>query len=195
MGQIQNQTLLDFYTSAQNRGIARDFQLKVTQFIVNGIPALNSEDTNDLVFVKAASLPGKTINTIDATFMGLSFQIPGNVSYENKKWDVTFYCTQDYILRGLLETSIQNTFDNTTSIGNMEPRGLTQNVIQLSLVDDQLNEIKIYKLLGAFITNIADIEYDMTGSGKPVSVKATIAYQYWTAGDGSDTAGNTEATD
>jgi hypothetical protein len=187
MGVVNNQTLSDFYTEVQNRGLARDFQLKVTQFIVNGIDALNSGNNNDLVLIKTATLPGKTVNAIVTTFMGLDFQIPGNVTFENNKaWNVKFYCAQDYTLRALFETSTLNTFDQTTSLGNMEPRDLAQNVIQLSLLDDNLNEIRVYKLLGAFITKIEEEDYDMTGTGAPAEVSATIAYQYWTVEEGTN---------
>jgi hypothetical protein len=182
MASVQGQTIRDFYTNATNVGFARDFQFRITSFNVNGVTLQDQ----DLVFLKTASLPGKSISTTTAPFMGLDFQIPGTVKFDNNNaWNVTFYCTQDYNLRSMLEDSITDTFDETQSYGNMEPRDLNQNIINLSLIDDQLNEIKVYTLLGAFITKIDDIAYDLTKSGGIQEVKATIAYQYWQTGPSS----------
>jgi len=181
MASVNGQTIRDFYQQASDVGFARDFQFRITTFDVNGI----SLQDPDLVFLKTASLPGKSINTTTAPFMGLDFQIPGTVKFDNGAWPVTFYCTQDYNLRSMLEDSVTNTFDETQSVGNMEPRDLSENIIRLSLIDDTLNEIKVYNLLGAFITKIDDIKYDLTKAGGIQEVGATIAYQYWTTGPDS----------
>jgi hypothetical protein len=184
MGSVTGQTIADFYQQATDVGFARDFQFRITTFDVNGV----SLEDPDLVFLKTASLPGKSINTTTAPFMGLDFQIPGTVKFDNAAWNVKFYCSQDYNLRSMLEDSISDTFDETQSYGNMEPRDLTSNIIRLSLIDDNLNEIKVYTLLGAFITKIDDIAYDLTKSGGIQEVGATIAYQYWTTGPDSGIA-------
>ena len=182
MGAVYGQSIRDFYKQSTQRGFARDFQFRVTTFRVNGV----SLGPDNLVFLKTANLPGKTISTTTAPFMGLDFQIPGSVKFDkNNAWAVTFYCTQDYNLRSMLEDSMSNTFDQGVSVGNMEPRNLDENKIVLSLIDDQLNEIKTYTLLGAFVTQLDEISYDLTKSGGVQEVKATIAYQYWETGPGS----------
>jgi hypothetical protein len=177
MGVVYGQSIKDFYRTATERGFARDFQFRITAFRVNGLEL----DTYNLVFLKTANLPGKTISTISTPYMGLDFQIPGNVKFDNNNnWTVTFYCDQSYDLRTLLEGSMSDTFDESQSSGNMEPRDLTENIIQISLIDDQLEEVRVYNLLGAFITNIGEIKYNLTGSGAVQEVTASIAYQYWT---------------
>jgi hypothetical protein len=179
MSNVRGQTIRDFYSNASRYGFARDFQFRITTFDVNGV----SLEEDNLIFLKTANLPSKTISTTAAPFMGLDFQIPGTVKFEsNNAWNVTFYCTQNYMLRNFLEDSMSNTFDERTSTGDMEPKDLNQNKIVLALFDDQLNIIKTYTLLGAFITKIDDIAYDLTKSGGIVEVKATIAYQYWETG-------------
>ena len=183
MGAIEQQGIRDFYKQATTRGLARDFQFRVVTFKVNGIEI----GPSDLVFLKTASLPGKSINTTAAPFMGLDFQIPGTVKFDgNAGWPVKFYCSQDYRLRTLLEVSVQDTFSERSSLGNMEPRDLDFNIIKLSLVDDIMREIKTYTLHGAFINKIDETGYDMTGSGKIQEVGASIAYQYWSTSPTSD---------
>lgn len=178
-----NQTIQTFYQQAAARNFARDFQLRITSFIVNGVDQIREED---LVFLKTASLPGKTIAVQNAPYMGLDFNIPGAVQYEgSKSWQVKFYCTQDYRLRDILELSMGDTFDQETSTGFMEPRDLRQYSITLSLLDDELNTIRYYDLLGCFITNIGATDYNVTGSGAIQEVTASIAYQYWLSDTGS----------
>lgn len=174
-----NQTIQTFYQQAAARNFARDFQLRITSFIVNGIQQIREED---LVFLKTADLPGKTITVQNADFMGLKFNIPGSVQFEGtNNWQTTFYCTQDFRLRDLLETSMLDSFNQTSSTGNMEPRDLQEFKITLSLLNDQLETIREYNLLGCFVTNIGSIKYNITGSGAIQELPVTIAYQYWTS--------------
>ena len=179
MSNVQGQTIRDFYSNASRYGFARDFQFRITTFDVNGV----SLEEDNLIFLKTANLPSKTISTTAAPFMGLDFQIPGTVKFEgNNAWNVTFYCTQNYMLRNFLENSMSSTFNERDSTGSMEPKDLNENKIVLSLFDDQLNIVRRYTLLGAFITKVDEIAYDLTKSGGIVEVKATIAYQYWETG-------------
>jgi hypothetical protein len=174
-----NQTIQSFYQQASTRNFARDFQLRITSFIVNGIDQIKDED---LVFLKTAQLPGKSISVQNAPFMGLNFNVPGAVQFDNtNSWSVAFYCTQDYNLRKLFEFSMGDTFDQESSTGNMEPRALQQSKIVVALLDDKLNPIRSYELLGCFVSNVGPISFNTTGSGAIQEVTANIAYQYWVA--------------
>lgn len=175
---VNNQGIQDFYYQAQTRNFSRDFQFRITQFIVNDGLILGPAD---LVFLKTANVPSKTISTIQAPFMGLDFQIPGTAKFDgNANWDVKFYCSQDFNVRNTLETAMYDTFDHQTSTGRaIAPRDLRGNIIEMALVDDQLNPIRTYTLYGAFITKINEIGYDLTKNGGIQEVGASIAYQYW----------------
>jgi len=172
-----NQTIQDFYARATKSGFSRDFQLRVTDFNIGGAPLFLDED---LVFIKTATLPGKTISVQTAPFMGLTFNVPGAVSYSGSgSWPITFYADQSLDIRQKLENAMTRTFGVDTSSGNIFPRDLTGNSITLTLFDDQLNEIRSYQLLGVFITDLGAISYNATGSGAIVEIQASIAYQYW----------------
>ena len=174
------QTIQDFYYQASTRGFSRDFQLRVTNFQIDG-QSLLSED--DLVFLKTATLPGKTITSQTAPYMGLSFNIPGAVTFDgSNSWATTFYADQSLDIRGVLEDAMLNSFDHNTSTGDIKPRDLDANKIQLTLFDDELNPLRSYDLLGAYITNIGAINYNATGAGAIQEISTTIAYQYWQPG-------------
>jgi len=175
-----NQTIQEFYYQASQRGFSRDFQLRVTDIQINGQQLLSEED---LVFLKTASLPGKTVTVQQAPYMGLSFNVPGATTFDgSNSWAVTFYADQALDIRGILENSMMESFDHNTSTGDISPRNLSQNKIQLTLFDDQLNPIRSYDLLGAFVTNIGAISYNVTGAGAIQEITTTIAYQYWQPG-------------
>ena len=73
-------SIRQFYQQVLNAGgFARDMQLRVTNFTVNGI---NSLALTDLIFLRTAQLPGKKINTIELAHMGVDLQIPSTVSYD-----------------------------------------------------------------------------------------------------------------
>lgn len=168
-----------FYTLLQQAGLARDMQMRVTAFVINGVEQLNPES---LIFVKTGSVPSKTIAVQNVAFMGTQLQIPGGVTFPNP-WDVTFYCTQDYNIRKVLEASMLDTFDPATSIGDIEPRDLSTYRVELSLLNDDMVPLRKYKLLGAFVSSIAPIDYDATGNGQIKQLAASVSYQYWEAED------------
>lgn len=47
-----------FYSLLQQAGLARDMQMRVTEFVINGVQNLTPED---LIFVKTGNVPGKNI--------------------------------------------------------------------------------------------------------------------------------------
>ena len=181
-----NQRIQDFYQQASTRNFARDFQLRIDSIILGGNPDIITD--TDLVFLKTAQLPGKTIAVQSAPFMGLTFNIPGSVQFDGTtSWQATFYCSQDYVLRDIVESIMKSTFSQRSSTGYMQPRDLQANKIVLSLVNDQFQVIRTYSLLGCFITNVGAMNYSVTGNGALVDLPVTIAYQYWEAGGaGSD---------
>lgn len=175
------QGLQDFYFQAQQRGFARDFQLRVVQI---GGSALSD---NDFVMIKSTTLPGRDTTTHQVPFMGVAFQLPGAPIFKGADgWNVKFNATQDFLIRNEFETLQLNIFDEQGSgaigvggVGDLSLPGFDRN-IQLDLIDDQLNTIRSYYLIGCFIKSISDINYSLQGAGAPVEFDAVLSYQYWT---------------
>lgn len=174
------QGIQDFYFNAQRRGFARDYQLRVAQI---GGTVFND---SDLVFVKTATLPSRTIQVHEVPFQGLKFNVPGNATYEgSSSWQVTFHATQDYGIRNELERLSLATMDDQKSgpvgrggVGNLSLPG-SERQIQLDLVNDKLQVIRTYYLVGCFVVDVGEVQYDLAGAGAPLEIKATLAYQYW----------------
>jgi len=168
------QTIQDFYRVAQQRDFARDYMLRVVSL---GNDTLNEDD---FIYITTATLPGRDITNQTATYMGLDFNIPGTVKYPGSAgWSVTFHNDKGGIIRQKLENwQIGEIFDDETSTGNLSVRG-TDSVIQLNLLDDKLNVLNVYRLYGAYIQKLGEVNYNITGTGAPLTFQATLAYHYW----------------
>ena len=84
-----DQTIRNFYYEAINREFSRDFLFKVAHLNVGSLNLAH----RDLIYVKAAKLPERTLANIDVKYMGVSFNLPGVPTYgEAAGYSLTFYC-------------------------------------------------------------------------------------------------------
>ena len=77
-----NQTITDFYRVSQERDFQRDFQFRVLN-IQGGDGTSTEFSEDDLVYIRTATLPGKSIQNKTVPYMGLQFNIPGSSRYDN----------------------------------------------------------------------------------------------------------------
>ena len=170
-----SQTIQDFYRVAQQRDFARDYMLRVTALGNN----IFNED--DFVYITTATLPGRDITNQKATYMGLDFNFPGTVTYPGAAgWDVEFRNDKAGLIREKLELWQRGQiFNDQTSTGDLSVRG-PESIIQLTQVDDKLTVLNTYNLYGAYIQKLGEVKYDRSGTGKPLTFTATLAYHYWT---------------
>jgi hypothetical protein len=177
-----NQNIQSFYTQAANKDFSRDFLFRVVRMQGVGLPDLTDED---LVYAKAASIPGRTIENINASYMGLKFNLPGAATYDGSdSYDITFYLdASDEDLRTKFEVASREIFNDGTGTGNYQMPGVA-NIIVLSQLNKDLSPIgNYYNLIGAQLRKIAGIEYKIAeGKGELVELKATMSYHYYTIG-------------
>jgi hypothetical protein len=169
-----SQTIAKFYTVAQSKDFARQYQFRVTQL------ANTNLNQDQLIYLESANLPGRTINNIPVPFMGLQFNVPGTASYPGSDaWNVTFRCDQNYNIRALLENATFNTFDNAASTGNFNIARSSSRVV-LELLGKKMDVLRRYVLVGAYVVSVGDMAYNLADAGTVQTVNATLAYQYWT---------------
>jgi len=86
-----NQLIQDFYRVAQNREFARDYSFRVLSINTGGASSVEF-DQDDLVYIKTASLPERSISNVTVPYMGLNFNVPGNATYPGSDaYSLTFY--------------------------------------------------------------------------------------------------------
>lgn len=171
-----NQTISDFYRVAQERDFARDFQFRVLNIQSGEGNFVVQED--DLVYAQGGTMPGRTISTTQVAYMGLNFQIPGSATYAGT-YPITFYCDKGDTLRKLMLAWTRDTFDDATSTGNyFTPKDTS--VVDLVQLDTQLNKVSRFQLIGAYPQEVGDVEYNIQGTGAPVTFSVTLGYHYVT---------------
>jgi len=162
-------SIQNFYSAAQQMEFARDFQ-----FLVR---ALGPFTEKDLLYLRTAVLPKKSINNKKVPYMGLEFNVPGSVKYDGSdSWEVEFWCDEAYNIRNKMEAYVTSIFNDETSTGKY---GVPKEVITLDLVGKNLETLRRYQLIGAYPTTVGEISYEKSGSGEPLKLKATFAYQFW----------------
>lgn len=172
-----NTNIQDFYRTAAEKDFARLFQFQLMSFA-----NINFTDSH-YTYVEAASLPGRSITNIPVPYMGLSFNVPGTVTYPGSTgYQVTFRCDQKYDIRAALEAATFNTFDESTSVGDYSIPGIADSVITLRLLGKKREAIRDYVLYGAYVQSLADTAYTVTDTGTVATIQATLAYQFWRAG-------------
>jgi hypothetical protein len=168
-----DQTISKFYTVAQSKDFARQYQFRVTQL------ANTNFGPDQLIYLETANLPGRTITNTQVPFMGLQFNVPGTATYPGSDgWNVTFRCDQNYNIRAVLENATFNTFDDGTSTGDFNI-ARNSSIITLELLGKKMDVLRSYNLYGAYVVSVGDMSYSLADAGTVQTVPATLAYQYW----------------
>ena len=169
------QTIQDFYRVAQERDFARDFQFRVISLQTGGASEVSLNE-DDLVYLKSATLPGRTITNTAVNYMGLDFNIPGSATYGGT-YALSFWSDKDSKLRQLWETWTRDVFDDADSTGNyFTPKDTA--VLDMVQLDAQLNRVAQYQLVGIYPQDVGELSYDMAGTGAPLDFlpKASMTF-------------------
>ena len=172
-----NQSIQNFYRVAATRDFSRDFLFRVLDLKLEGLPGMSEEQ---LIYVKAANLPSRSITNIPVKYMGLDINVPGGATYPNSaEYALNFFLDSESELREYFETASRNLFDDrdsTGAYGTPDPNSY----ISLGQLDKGLNIISVYKLVGASIRSINSVEYKMSeGSGATVDFGVTLSYHFY----------------
>jgi hypothetical protein len=174
-----NQLIQDFYRVAQTREFARDYNFRVLSINTGGASTVEFDD-NDLVYVKTATLPERAITNVTVPYMGLNFNVPGNAVYPGSDaYTLTFYADAQSQIRQKFEQWSQDVFNDGTSTGNYFSPKQTA-VIDLVQLDNQMNKVAQYQLVGVSVRNVGALAYNISeGTGNTIEFTATISYHYW----------------
>jgi len=178
---IDNLLINNFYETARDLDFSRDIHFRVTQIVPD--PALglgNFMTEKELVYAKSAKLPQRQIQNVEAKYMGLQFNLPGVATYpDSANYSIEFYCDSNSTLRNKFEAWSRALFNDENSTGNYNIP-TQQAYIQLAQLNPAREVVQQYKLVGASIRTIGELDYKMAeGTGAVMSFNATIAYHYY----------------
>jgi len=170
------QTILDFYKVAQTKDFARNYQFRVLDVSNKGAPIFTEDQ---LVYATSANIPGKRIKPVNVPYSGFNFNIPGPVEYNlTTGYQIAFYLDAQSSARIAMENWIQETFDESLSVGDQTLHN--DSTITLAQLDSEFEVIRTYKLFGVFPTEAADIAYTINANdGNVVTFNANFAYQFF----------------
>lgn len=171
-------TIQDFYRVARERDFARKNQLRVLSIDSgNGFSTAFSPD--DLIYAKVANIPTRNVQTSPVSYMGLDFNIPGNVKYAGSdNYTMTFFADQKLDLYQKFLNWTREIFDDVDSTGNyLAPKQSA--VINLAIVDTELVPVKNFKLVGVACKNVGQLSYDISDAGTIQTFDVVVSYHYF----------------
>ena len=171
------QTITNFFQQAQQREFSRDILFRVLNINFAG-GASFSED--ELVYARSSVLPARSIINVAAPYMGLPFNIPGVAQYPGSDaYNIEWYCDALSDVHNKFEDESRRVFDDQTSTGEYGTPGV-DSTITLVQLDKALNPVQEYKLIGASIRNVGEIQYSMAeGTGQIATFSTTISYHFY----------------
>ena len=171
----------EFYQAAQTYGFGKKYNFQVVDItgindIIKDIPEYN-------LFVRAATLPSRKINTTTVPFRSFDFTVPTNASYpESQNWSLEFFSDDNLLIRKLFEKWSLKVYNEQTLTGSDNS---LNSILQLNVISENLEgeEESVvytkYKLYGVFPTVVGGMEYDISDTGTNLRFRATLVYQYF----------------
>ena len=159
--------------------------VKPSLFEVDGRIGPQGSDEKVPFLVKAASLPGQALGTIEVPYRGRRIKFPGDRTFQD--WSITIINDSKFQLRNKFERwldSLQGMESNTATADFNAFGGNAFAEWVVNQLDRNGTPIKAYKLIGCFPTDISaiDLSYEATDQIEEFSV--TLAYSYFIPYDG-----------
>ena len=200
-----DRTIYDFRSRLTGGGArANLFECNI-QFPTGVLEGSNNNELDaDLRFlIKAAQLPGSTINSIPVPFRGRTLKLAGDRTYE--PWTITVLNDTNFRIRNAFEkwsnymnrhednagAITPNTYQTDITVFQLSRgvKGETSNIFTNGRVPDSgesMNILKAYKLYGCFPTSIDPIPLSYESSDSIEEFNVTFEVQWWDSLGGED---------
>lgn len=148
---------------------------------------VSGDSARKLTFMcKTAALPGSSVGTVELQYFGRQVKLAGNRTFAD--WTITVLNDEDFLVRKAFEKWMGGINTHST---NLRLSGATGSVAYtadpiVTQYGKAGNIIKSYKLIGAFPTDLAQIDLDWGSNDTVEEYTVTLSYQYWqTLGENS----------
>jgi hypothetical protein len=188
---------IDDFKTALAQGGARSNLFRATIFWPNADVRGEADqviggDALHSFMIKAAALPGSTINSIPVPFRGRTLKVSGDRDFAD--WNITVINDNNFSVRNAFERwhdAINGNASNVSGRGfNAADFNSYVSTIEIEQLGRNGQAIKRYRLLGAWPTEVAqiDVSFDL---GEIEEFGVTFAYQWFETDTTSDpTTGN-----
>lgn len=127
--------------------------------------------------VTAASLPGQTIGTASIFYRGREVKLAGDKVFA--PWTTTIINDSSMAIRAAIEEWMTEIEDNATKVGAVEDLTEYATDIEVFQLDKNGEEIRAYKLIGAWPTDISEIPLSFDANDQISSFSCTWNYQHF----------------
>lgn len=180
-----NQTIADFQNSLMKRDGLRNNLFKVLALNTKVLSLTN----DDMVYIKTATLPGRTNPTGTIQYMGMNFaynrstvEYPGSDDYS-----LSFVFDAKGELREKFEQASRLIFNDLTTTGNWAVP-TREDILTFAPLNFQYEPSQYYHLYGVAFKGFDGVNFEIAnGDGSIVEFTCHMSYWYY-KGPGSDTA-------
>lgn len=145
---------------------------------------------------KAGALPASNIGVIEVPFRGRTVKIAGDRTFDT--WTATFINDSGFVVRQAMEEWMQKINKHEANTGDLyvpsSTNGYTKDLIVRQLERDSAGPnavIRTYKLVGAFPTNVSQIDLAYDSNDQIEDFTVEFQYQYWVVESGTGSAAGT----
>jgi len=135
---------------------------------------------------KTSALPGSTLGMVNLQYFGREVKLAGNRTFAD--WSLTVINDEDFLVRKAFERWMGGINTHSTNLrlgGATSSFAYTADAI-VTQYGKTGNVIKSYKLIGAFPTDLAQIDLGGGSNDTIEEFTVTLAYQFWqTVGENS----------
>lgn len=127
---------------------------------------------------RTAELPASSVGSFDISYFGRKIKLAGDRNFGD--WSVTVMNDEDFSVRAMFETW-SNALNRLVS-NVRDPNVATENYktdLEVRQYSKDGIEIRSYKIVGAFPTEIGAISLDWDSQNTIESFGVTFAYDYW----------------
>jgi hypothetical protein len=148
-----------------------------TQTITN--PTASAGSDSMLTFmVKAAALPASNITPIEIPFRGRTLKVAGERTFDT--WTITVLNDTDFKIRTAFEQWMNGISKIGDASGDVNPTNYQKDATVIQL--DRLGqEMRKYKFVGVFPTNVSQIDLSMDSTDTIEEYTVEFQVQYWEA--------------
>ena len=172
---MEGKGLKEFFSKLKQDSVrfAYQFQISFTSEENDSI----IQDLDDIqFFAQSASLPGKTIETSEVFYQGVTLRVPNNVTFESP-WTINLRCDEDMKVFKTIE-KWNSKYADLTKGGGGDKRIPPFNA-RIDLLDKTLQHIKeTYVITGVWPENYGEITLDQSDNSITV-FDVALAYQYY----------------
>lgn len=132
---------------------------------------------NHEFLAKSAQLPGRTVGNIEINWQGMKYNIAGDPTFDDIT--LTFLNSYEWDLRKFFEAWMEVMSQMDTN-DRSQPGSYKSDVIELRQLGRTANDVlAVYRLIGAYPTNIAAIDLSMDSENGQEEVSVTLKYDYF----------------